>query len=378
MIRHVSPTELPVSTVTNPTAGHLGAASPATLRFAFHGAGGEYFRVWIVNTMLSIITLGIYSAWAKVRNKQYFYANTRLDGSAFEYTANPVSILKGRAILLVAFLVYGVLVTLYPRIEPLMILAIVGLVPWVVVRAFAFNARYSSHRNVRFGFDGEYFHALAVYILLPVLGVISLGLAYPWAVYKKRQYFIDNSRYGATRFSFEGAVGRMYVIYLKAAALLAGPAVMLAVVWGMAIRSGAMNANGELAEGEMQPLPPELVLWMIVAIALFAIGWFVVAIYLQTAVSNYLWQHTRLRQNRFDLRLELARMLWIQFSNLVLIVVTFGLMIPFAKVRLARYRIERMTMLAVENPDAFAAAERERVSALGEEFGEALDLDLAM
>ena len=73
--------------------------SPAqTLPFRFHGRAGEYFRIWIVNIMLSIVTLGIYSAWAKVRNKRYFYSNTELDGSSFEYLADPVAILKGRLI----------------------------------------------------------------------------------------------------------------------------------------------------------------------------------------------------------------------------------------------------------------------------------------
>src|SRR3954471_6399831 len=46
--------------------------------FIFSGKGGEYFKIWIVNILLSIVTLGIYSAWAKVRNKQYFYGNTQL------------------------------------------------------------------------------------------------------------------------------------------------------------------------------------------------------------------------------------------------------------------------------------------------------------
>ena len=52
--------------------------------------------------LLSIVTLGIFSAWAKVRNKQYFYRNTLVDGSSFEYLASPIAILKGRIIAAVA------------------------------------------------------------------------------------------------------------------------------------------------------------------------------------------------------------------------------------------------------------------------------------
>ena len=39
------------------------------LQLQFNGKGFEYFKIWIVNIFLTIVTLGIYSAWAKVRNK---------------------------------------------------------------------------------------------------------------------------------------------------------------------------------------------------------------------------------------------------------------------------------------------------------------------
>jgi len=37
--------------------------SSQTLPFQFHGKTGEHFRIWIVNVLLSILTLGIYSTW---------------------------------------------------------------------------------------------------------------------------------------------------------------------------------------------------------------------------------------------------------------------------------------------------------------------------
>ena len=60
------------------------------LPFAFNGSGKEYFGIWIVNILLSIITIGIYSAWAKVRNKRYFNGHTELDGHRFDYHASPI------------------------------------------------------------------------------------------------------------------------------------------------------------------------------------------------------------------------------------------------------------------------------------------------
>ncbi|MGA3159250.1 MAG: DUF898 family protein, partial [Steroidobacteraceae bacterium] len=46
----------------------------------FRGEGGEYFRIWIVNLLLTLLTLGIYSAWAKVRKQRYLYSNTSVAG----------------------------------------------------------------------------------------------------------------------------------------------------------------------------------------------------------------------------------------------------------------------------------------------------------
>ncbi|MFT6387486.1 MAG: hypothetical protein ACJAUP_000857 [Cellvibrionaceae bacterium] len=42
-----------------------------TLRF--EGKGFEYFKIWMVNILLTIVTLGLYYPWAKVRHLRYFY-----------------------------------------------------------------------------------------------------------------------------------------------------------------------------------------------------------------------------------------------------------------------------------------------------------------
>src|SRR3954469_3451477 len=82
------------------------SASRVELPFEFRGNGGEYFRIWIVNLLLTIVTFGIYSAWAKVRRLRYFYGNTYLDGHPFEFHGRPLAILKGRVIVFVAYLLF--------------------------------------------------------------------------------------------------------------------------------------------------------------------------------------------------------------------------------------------------------------------------------
>src|SRR5579862_8890456 len=96
-------TEIPETT----SAGQpQGPRPPEQLQFT--GKGGEYFGIWIVNLLLTLVTLGIYSPWAKVRKMHYFYRNTQLAGSSFDFHGSPVRILVGRAIAIVMFSEYNV------------------------------------------------------------------------------------------------------------------------------------------------------------------------------------------------------------------------------------------------------------------------------
>jgi len=122
---------------------------PNIERFTFTGSGGEYFKIWIVNILLTIITLGIYSAWAKVRNKQYFYGNTYLADSSFEYTAEPMQILKGRIIAIIAYFVYSIGASLIPVLNMIFPIILLVATPWIIMKSIAFNAHYSQYRNVR-------------------------------------------------------------------------------------------------------------------------------------------------------------------------------------------------------------------------------------
>ena len=145
----------------------------------FTGKAKEYFNIWVVNTALTIFTLGIFSAWAKVRKKRYFYGNTFLDNNSFEYLANPLSILKGRLIAALLFVVYWVLTNFVPALILPIIVIVVLLLPWVISRSLYFNALNSAYRGVQFGFSGNYGDAAKTFLLWPILVPFTLGLQKP-------------------------------------------------------------------------------------------------------------------------------------------------------------------------------------------------------
>ena len=118
--------------------------APAIHEVEFRGRGGEYFRIWIVNLALSVLTLGLYSAWAKVRTQRYFYGNTYLAGQSFEYHASPWRILVGRLIALALLLGYSASVVLVPLSFGLWLLILGAALPWLANASLRFDARNSS------------------------------------------------------------------------------------------------------------------------------------------------------------------------------------------------------------------------------------------
>ena len=115
----------------------------------FQGKTSEYFGIWIVNLLLSLITLGIYSAWAKVRRKKYFYNNTLIENVGFDYHAKPTSILKGRLIAVAFFIAYGMSASIHPSLPVVFLVVFFIALPWLVVRGSLFNARNFSRSEVR-------------------------------------------------------------------------------------------------------------------------------------------------------------------------------------------------------------------------------------
>ena len=141
------------------TAGGPGSQ---TMPIEFRGSAREYFRIWIVNKCLTLLTLGIFSAWAKVRRKRYLYSHTTLGGTPFQYLGQPIPILKGRLIAATGFLLYYVSSHFSTSLLPYVVIAGAVAAPWVMVRSAAFNARYSAFRNMTFHFDGSYLDAFKV------------------------------------------------------------------------------------------------------------------------------------------------------------------------------------------------------------------------
>ena len=325
------------------TTANVGAAARPTTRevcplpLTFTGSGGEYFRIWIVNVLLTIATLGIYSAWAKVRTKNYFYRHTKLDGSSFEYLANPVSILKGR--LIVGGFVGAMLIAEHFSFALYLILLATVLLalPAIAVLSQSFNARHSAYRNVRFAFHGRIGESYTIFLLTGLLNTFSLGLAFPYTRWSLVKFFKSSHAYGKERFTFHARIGQFYRVY--AVAFVIGFVVLLAFVPFMTLSS----------IGEPGPNTPKLPIApaaVVASIVLIYAGILLAAAYVQAKLFNVIYSSMRLGPHRLEANLSARWMMWLHVSNLVAVLFSLGFLAPWAKVRLARYRIGQTKVLA--------------------------------
>ncbi|MDZ7875818.1 MAG: DUF898 family protein [Rhizobium sp.] len=307
----------------------------ALRRGEFRGSAGEYFGIWIVNILLTIVTVGIYSAWAKVRRNRYFYGNSFIDGHSFDYHAKGLQIFIGRAIVFGYIIGYNILLTFSPIAGGILALLMFVLLPWIVMRSLRFNARVTSYRNIRFDFVGKTWGAFVAIIFGGLIAFFSLGILAPFASRWLYRYIFNNLRYGDRAFETDPKIGALYRVWLPAFLLmLVGAAVggaLFVLIYFGAVASADSGMDGEalLVLGIYGTVIPVLLLWG------------VAAIFYRIGVRNVVMNSARF-DTRHSLFSDLGRLryFWIVVSNLVVTILTLSLMRPWAAVREHRYVIE--------------------------------------
>lgn len=362
--------------------GAAGVAAPQPpavreLPLEFRATGGEYFRIWIVNLLLTIITLGIYSAWAKVRRLRYFYGSTSLEGSSFEYHGRPIAILKGRLITVGVYGLFALTVQFMPLLQVVFIpVAILGL-PWVIMKARRFQMRMTSWRGLRFNFHGGYGGAMGAFIGWQILAFITLLILWPLALWKQVNYMLTNTAFGTRRIEFATTRGQFYKFcFITLAITIASVvlAVLLVAVLSATIAVAA-GAAGLGAEGGSGPNPAVVMLITICTTIIFGLFVWLGSAYFRAHYLNASVGGARIGEHAVRSELHTLPLLGIMVTNLLAMIVTLGLFYPWAKVRLVRYQLANTKLLAAGELGQFVAAEEASISAVGEEVGDFFDVD---
>ena len=311
------------------------------------------------------------SRWAstcglKVRRTRYFYGNTQLAGATFDYHGKPTSILKGRVVAVLLLGGYQIASQSARTLAAVLFLALLIAMPWLIWKSLQFRLYNSSYRGIRFGFAGSprrlyRLPAVAGAGLLHRLSARAAGSSSHQALsayaepLRRRPLSFQRQRRQLLSGLSEGPAGPAGWDHC------AGPA-----FWRLLAAGGKHGAQPGAYRSLLVFLP-----------ALYA--WFFLMYPLFTAmIQNLVWNHTELGPHRFESCLSWSRIIFIALTNLLAIICTLGLYTPFAKIRMLKYRIESMALLADGSLDNFMSDAQAQASAIGEGMADLLDFDLSL
>ena len=352
---------------------HTDAQQGTATEFEFRGSAGEFFGIWIVNLLLSIATLGIYSAWAKVRTKKYFYQNTYVAGRSFDYHATGLQILLGRIIVVVGIVAYTILAAI-PLVGLLLLLGLLFVIPFLLVRALRFNARMSSWSNVRFDFQGSTGSAAANYFLYPVISALTLYTTWPFVTRSIQRFHVNGHKFGQTPMHFDSPIAPFYKALFAAIAWVVAALIIAVTGFGFSFSTlGALEA----LENDPENIAALMAIGTFYLFFLFALV--PATIIYHAMIRNTVYNHTILGgKHRFHSNVSALRLLWITVSNLVVIMMTLGLMLPWAHVRRVRYLAQHTTFIPGGPLDEFVGEVTANVSAIGDAYGDIEGFDIGI
>lgn len=392
------------------------ASDDTNLNFEFHGNGMEYFRIWIVNIFLSIVTLGIFSAWAKVRKEQYFYGNLRLGEQHFAYLAEPLKILKGRIIAFGLLAAYWACWNFIPITAMGLLIVGVLALPAILVASSRFKMSNSAYRNVHFQFTASFADAYRTFTkpltVILILCAVAYWLLYqldpqtlsamgaasqtkelpedfrmtpedylitvfylvilpflPYLDYLRAKLLIEHTRWGDQQASLNTAAGGFYGIFF----------VGFIITFAIVIVAGLMMFGlgawlGSVLEGTAMSLLPT---GIIIAVTFIYISAIYASGYWRAERTNLIYGNTRVGAARIGSALTFHQVGKIYVINTLAILFSAGLLIPWAQVRLARYIASVSSLAGARIDDVIAESEAQR-NAFGVGLVDAFDLDIGV
>ena len=394
-----------------------GPAGPATRPFAsaepaghalpitFSGSGSEYFRIWIVNLLLTLVTLGLYYPWAKVRRLRYFYGNTSVGGHTLDFHGEPKRMLRGFVLVGALLLVYLMAGKVSPAAGLVALLIVAGVWPALFRASQQFRMANTSWRGLRFRFNGDqggaYRAMLPLFIpgALPLVALLFEGqpaesaqvpgklfalagyvsvLLFPLFLWLLKKYQHDHYALAQVQTQLRTGAGSFYAVALKTigvsllAAVVAGAAASL--VGGFAALGQMFGKGGDGRGGAAMVVAVMLMLFSVYVAAVV-----VVQPYVTSRLQNLVWGRTWSRHLRFESDLRFWPLLRLTLKNWALILLTLGLYGPFAKIAMARLRLEAVTVHSLLAPDELVSTLRERAhDASGDAAGDLFGIDIGL
>ena len=335
----------------------------------YTGDSSEYFQIWIVNIFLTIITLGIYSAWAKVINTKYIYQNINIDGHRLDYIADPLSILIGRLIatvFLVAF--YLVAIFLPEWVYWLVFIGLFFLSPLIINRSLSFQYRMTTYRNVRFNFKGTYFETLWYMFLLPFLSVFTFGGTYPLALKYADEYRIKNTKFGNVSVNSSLNFGPYYAAFGISIGVFFGAILgffLLMILLGMLL--GAAGASFMVIQIFSS------ITTLLLYISIIAVTTSIWAV----AIRNHTFNNSIIPNvAKFNSTMKYGAYIKLITGNILALIFSIGLATPWIVTRTVRYLSNTLEVNTDEGVDKVIDDIADDKSAIMDEVAGAFDIEI--
>ncbi|MDR1911640.1 MAG: DUF898 domain-containing protein [Helicobacteraceae bacterium] len=365
-------------------------------RLEFRGNAHDFFKVWIINLLLTIITFGLYSPWAKVRNNQYLYGNAYLGDHSFEYTANPFRILIGRLIVFGGYLTFSVCANIgHWEVATLIAAVFVLLIPFFIRQSVAFKRRYTRFRGVSFKHTASalsYYKAtLPIFIILsiivaiyaaPMLGVFKprnlsdgffvawlyspliiyavAALLTPYVFALIKRLIIGKTSYGHTSFEYNLKIGAVYFVFLKYSLIvLAFVVIPLIAIFDF------------YTDAYLRHVPTPLIILYFTSIFVFyaAKGAF------DAWIGRVDFNNCSIGGFKTFCEYRARELAPIYIVNFFALLFSCGLLYPWVKVRVLKYKLENVGFENLDL-DGFTGEIERQKGALGEETADFFDLDI--
>lgn len=300
-------------------------------RGAFHGTGGTLLGMHIVNTCLTIVTLGAYHFWGKAKIRRYLFSQTAFAGDRFVYHGTGKELYQG---FLKAMLVFGIpyfalsaahAFLALPRWVDLSLQMLAGLVlflyvPIAIVNARRYRCTRTSWRGIRFSFRGRTWDFLKLYAGGWFFTVLSIGTYYPYFQTRRQAFFHSHTYFGNRRFQFTGHGSGLMVPFAVTLFLT----YVVVSLCGLAIALQLTNA------------------WLTLLLIPCLLG--PVWIWLLAQKQKYFWDHTWFGTARFSSAVTWQKLFTLYLGNLALVLVTLGFAWPWVTVRNARFFTDTLSL----------------------------------
>ena len=377
--------------------------APRTLVIEFTGSGSEYFRIWIVNLLLIVVTLGLYFPWAKVRRLRYFYGNTVVDGDPLGFHGSAWTMFKGFVVVAVFMGLYSLAGHFSQGAGFVAFLVIAGLWPALLKASMQFRMANTSWRGLRFGFSGSTVEAYRACLPLFVPGLLLLGLMLlapagqgqgptqqtspqwlgvfvlvilftvtiaPWLMWNLKSFQHRHYRFSSETTRFTVLAKSYYWLSLKILGVAVLAYVFLIIVFvGAGLMASVATSKGPMAG----------ILMGTAAVFLSIVAFSAIKPYAVTRFQNLIWNGTESENLQFESNLAVRSMVGLTLKNWFLILLTLGLYWPAAAVAMARLRLAAVQVSSRVSPENLLASSGSLAGqAIGDASGDFLGFDIGL